>query len=286
MQSVLDLRLVQFDPSWLNPEENTARASRMAKDQAADGADLIVFPELNNVGYVTPIRVGQPMEYRDPDIDEAGFAALYMDKSESVDGPYIASLFEVASNFGCHIISGMSRVHGSSLMNSSVLIGPNGVIGIQDKLHLPPQEKPFFTAGSSLGVFDTPIAQIGLAICYDSRFPEMARYQARNGAELVVVVYAGADSVIPYLGTDEILVYRSHVRAQENGIFFAMCNRRGAEGNSKFIGRSCVAAPNGAIIARGDGEQSVVQAELRAEELEKNRSVVDVFADLRSDVYG
>lgn len=286
MQSTVDMRLVQFDPLWLEPAKNAAKASKLARLEAESGADLIVFPELSNIGYVTPIRLDQPPEYPDPTLDAASFHKRYVDSSETVSGPFVSGLAEIAAEFDCHVITGLSRNLGADLMNSAVLIGPSGVIGIHDKLHIPPQEKPFFRAGSKLEVFETTIARIGLAVCYDSRFPEVARFHARNSAEISVVVYAGADAVVPYLGTADTLLYRTHVRAQENGIFFAICNRVGEEGGSRFMGRSAIAAPNGAVVAKGGPEAGTVRSVLMAEEIDRNRGVVDVFADLRPQIYG
>lgn len=112
-----------------------------------------------------------------------------------------------------------------------------------------------------------------------------ARFHARHEAELSLVVYAGADSVVPVLGTGDSLLYRSHVRAQENGIFFALCNRVGVEGSSRFFGRSVVAGPTGAILGQGDDSEMTLRVTLRATDLEKARNVVDVLGDLRPELY-
>lgn len=286
MKEQLDLRLVQFAPSWLDPGSNAERVRELAESEAADGADVVVFPELSNVGYVTPIRVdGQP-EYPEGIGDAAGFRQAYFGASETIGGPFVAGLSEVTRAHGCVVVAGMARLEGGNLMNSAVVLGPSGVLGIHDKLHIPPQEKPFFTAGRKLEVFETPVARIGLSVCYDSRFPEMARYHAKNEAELSLVVYAGADSVIQFLGIGDSLLYRSHVRAQENGIFFAVCNRVGIEGSSQFFGKSVIAGPSGKILAHGDGSESTVQATLAARDLDAVREVVDVLADLRPEIYG
>lgn len=286
MKERLDLRLVQFGPLWLDTDSNAARARELAENEASSGADIIVFPELSNAGYVTPIRVGGEPEYPNGIGNDREFHDAYLAAAETIGGPFVTGLSEVAKSHDCVIVAGMSRLEGGNLMNSAVVLGPSGVLGIHDKLHLPPQEKPFFTPGRKLEVFDTPVARIGLSVCYDSRFPEMARYHAKHEAELSLVVYAGADSVIPLLGLSDSLLYRSHVRAQENAIFFSVCNRVGVEGSSQFFGKSVVASPSGTILAHGDGSETTVQATLAAADLEAAREVVDVLADLRPEIYG
>lgn len=286
MKEQVDLRLVQFAPIWLDPEANAARARQAVEAEAATGADIVVLPELSNAGYVTPIRVGGEPEYPNGISSAEDFHAAYLASAETIGGPFVTGLAEAARSHGCVVVAGMSRIEGPNLMNSAVLLGPSGVLGIHDKLHIPPQEKPFFTAGRKLEVFETPVARIGLSVCYDSRFPEMARYHAKNEAELSLVVYAGADSVIQFLGVGDSLLYRSHVRAQENGIFFAVCNRVGIEGSSQFFGKSVIAGPSGKILAQGDSSEATVQATLSARSLEEVREVVDVLADLRPEIYG
>jgi predicted amidohydrolase len=228
---------------------------------------------------------GEP-EYPSGVGSEDQFRALYAAAAETTDGPFTSSLGEVARAHGCVIVAGLARLDGGNLMNSAVILGPSGVVGIHDKLHIPPQEKAFFTPGRTLEVFETPVARIGLSVCYDSRFPEMARYHAKHGADLSLVVYAGADAVVPLLGAGDTLLYRSHVRAQENGIFFAVCNRVGIEGSSRFFGKSVVASPSGAFLAQGDGSESTVQATLKAADISSMKEIVDVMADLRPEIYG
>lgn len=285
MKEFLDLRLVQFAPVWLDSKANASLAMAIAETEAAEGADIIVFPELSNVGYVTPIRVGGVPEYPTGIDSEEEFRDAYVAASETIGGEFIGTLEEVAGAYRCVIVAGVARREGSALMNSAIVFGPAGIVGIHDKLHIPPQEKPFFTPGRRLEVFETPVARIGLGVCYDSRFPEMARFHARHEAELSLVVYAGADSVVPALGTGDSLLYRSHVRAQENGIFFALCNRVGVEGSSRFFGRSVVAGPTGAILGQGDDSEMTLRVTLRATDLEKARNVVDVLGDLRPELY-
>lgn len=281
----VDLRLVQFAPRWLDPEGNTERLAARARTEAADGADLVVFPELSNIGYVTPVRLGQPAAYDDPAVDADEFRRRYEALAEDLTGPFVAAISAVTAEYGCHIVAGMARGAGGQLFNSAILVGPAGVVGVYDKVHIPPQEKPYFAAGDQLPVFATPLGRIGLSICYDSRFPEVSRSHARNGADLGIVVYAGTDAVHPNLGTEKSLIYRSHVRAQENGFYFAMCNRVGVEGPSRFVGHSAICGPSGLILATGGGEETTVRAELTAAALDEHRRAVDVFTDLRPSVY-
>jgi predicted amidohydrolase len=283
VRSDVDLRLVQFDPAWLEPEENLDRMCELVEEAAGDGSDLIVFPELSNVGYVTPSSLGGPFQYEG---SEADFAALYRARAEDIEsGPYVRRIGELAGRLGCTVVVGLARRgEGGQLLNSAVVIGEQGLIGVQDKLHIPPQEKPFFAPGKMLYVFDTAVGRIGLGICYNCRFPEMSRAQAIAGAEICLVVYAGSNHIVHAAGVQDTLLYRAHVRAQENGIFYAICNRVGTEGTARFAGHSVICGPNGRIIAVGDTDATVVRGVLSAHELKEWRRVVDVLEDRRSDV--
>lgn len=286
MDTRVDLRLVQLDPAWLEPAENLRRVTEIAERESADGADLVVFPELSNIGYVTPLWPGGTVEYGDGSMTAERFKALYTDLAEEDGGAFVEALTAVARASGCTFVIGLARRSGDRLYNSAVLIGPAGLIGIQDKVHIPPQEQPFFAAGEKLAVFETPVARVGLAICYDSRFPEVGRFHALNGADLSITVYAGTDTHMRFLATEKTLLYRAHVRAQENGLYYATCNRVGAEGSATFIGHSVICAPSGAVLAAGDREPGVVGAVLSGHDLADHRRGLDVLADRRPQAYG
>ena len=86
MKEKVTVSLIQFSPLWLEREENAERMKKLAEEAAANGAELIVFPELSNIGYITPARPGQPATFG-AGVSANEFAVKYIEASESVPGP-------------------------------------------------------------------------------------------------------------------------------------------------------------------------------------------------------
>jgi omega-amidase len=278
MQERVKVSLVQFAPAHLDREENARRMATLVLAEGRDhGADLVVFPELATTGYIEPHH-------------DAAFARALHEQSEPVPGPTTAALGEAARAAGASVVVGISEAHPTIphvLLNSAVLIGSDGeVAGVQRKVHAALSEKNYYGEASSIEVFDTAIGTIGMHVCYDTRFPEVARVQALAGAEILVSIWAAAEGkggAIPVAGIRE----RVATRAMENALFFAACNRTGREGDRRFFGRSALAGPGGELLAWSEGDdEEVVRAELNAEGLREQRAYITVFQDRRPELYG
>jgi predicted amidohydrolase len=277
MKERVNVSLVQFASAHLDRETN---ARRMAEFVVAEGrdhdADLVVFPELASTGYVDA----------HPD---AAFAKALQEQSELIPGPTTDALGEAARAGGTHVIAGVSELHPTIphvLLNAAVLVGPMGeLIGVQRKVHACLAEKNYYGEGDSIELFDTAIGKIGINVCYDARFPEVARVQALAGAEIIVSIWASAvqGGKVPVTSIQE----RTATRAMENALYFLGCNRSGDEGPRHFYGRSAVAAPSGELLAVSENdEEEVVRAELTAEALAAQRAYLTIFRDRRPDLYG
>ena len=278
MKNQVRVSLVQFAPAWLEPEKNALRMAELAAQEAQNGAELIIFPELANVGYITGCATPSGLN--------TDFAKRYVQAAESVPGPTTESLGEVAATHGVHIVVGLAERHPvipHTLFNSAVLLGPSGIIGVHHKAHLPTHERHFFYPGGTSSVFPTPLGNIGLLICYDLRFPELARVLALKGAEIICVCWAGPGTDLADL---QHIKYRTFTRAQENGCYVALCNRVGEEEDVRFIGRSVVAAPHGEILAYCDtDEETVLRSTITDEAIIQYRATRNVFRDRRPDLY-
>jgi predicted amidohydrolase len=273
MKSTVTVAAVQMEVKWLEPEANArAMAEWIGRATAAGGVDLVVFPELASSGYVTT---------RDP-----AFMRRYYRAAEPVPGPTTRALGEAARQHGVHVVVGVLEANPSvagTMANTAVLIGSDGsVVGAYRKTHLPGEEKHYFSAGTQLPVFDTPLGRIGLLVCADNSFPEAARVLALRGAEIVVVPYN-----VRRMPNLELYVAMTATRAYENQVFVVACNRVGQEGEVVFQGRSAIAGPSGRVLARAHAEEEgVVRATLDAEELLRARLHQSRYRDRRSDLYG
>jgi N-carbamoylputrescine amidase len=208
--------------------ENVADLERRVTEAAAVGAQVIVAPELCTTGYVFQSR------------EEA------FELSEAIDGQTIERFREVAMRLGIYFTFGFAEREGDRLFNSSVLLGPNGLIGRYRKLHLWDEEAQFFEPGNlGVPIFHTPLGRIALLICYDIWFPEAWRLASLGGADVVCV----STNWVPVPGQRDDRPPMANLlcmtSAHQNGIWVAAANRIGIERGQPFLGRSINVEPSG-----------------------------------------
>src|SRR3990170_5111847 len=198
-------------------------------------AHLLVLPELFNTGYQFKSK------------KEVSLLA-----EEVPTGWTSQRLIQIAKNKGIFIVAGIAEKQGGRLYNSSILIGPRGLIGRYRKAHLFWNEKRFFTAGNTpFEVYNIGLARVGMMICFDWLFPEVARILALKGAD---VICHPSNLVLPHCPQAMI------TRCLENRVFAITANRIGVEQRIrgtplKFIGRSQVVSPDGKVIARASASR-------------------------------
>lgn len=168
--------------------ENRELFVPLIEKAAAQGADLVVLPEL---------------------LTCKGVTHDYASVAESIPGPTTDYFGGLAKKHDCYLVVGMPEKSGVLVYNVAVLIGPDGkVVGKYRKVTLPREEIARGIApGSEYPVFETRFGKIGLMICYDVFFPEVARRLAMNGAEVIALPIWGGN---PRLAA---------ARCAENGIY-------------------------------------------------------------------
>lgn len=224
--------------------------------------DLIVFPELAVTGYEC--------------------SEMYSQLAEPCPGGDSIKIFqEQAQKHDVHIVFGFverENAEGSDLLyNTVVLIDNKGnVVGKYRKTHLVEgEETMYFTKGTEYNVFDTSIGKIGMMICWDTAYPEVARCLALKGAEIIVVPAAWETE--PNEGDWEIV---NAARSFDNVVYLASCNHVGQDRTLNFFGRSKISGPLGRpIAAAGDKEETIV-AEV---DLEKIKELRDGYYALLKD---
>jgi len=226
-------------------------------DRAKDkdrGVDLILLPELWNVGYYEFAR--------------------YRAAAEPLSGPTLSALAAKARELGAYILAGSIVERGEErLYNTSALVGPEGeIVAAYRKIHLfsfHSMERELLAPGEGVVVAETGLGTLGLSICYDLRFPELYRLQVDRGAEAFLVVASWPSARIDHWR----LLCRA--RALENQAFLLGCNACG----SRYGGHSLVVSPWGEILAEAADSEEVLEVELDLEEVTRARAEFPALRD-------
>ena len=244
--------LGQLDPVF-------AEMDRYCRECVDDGAELILFPELVLHGHCTPNT---------------------WEIAEQVpDGPSTQRLIEMAKKYNAVLSVGLSEKENDLVYNTQVLVGPDGYIGKQRKLHLSRDEILFYKGGRELPVYDIGKCKVGMIICYDNQFPELARILALRGADILLMPHAARvkmwDDTPESMAaarqhTHDFFISCYGMRARENACFALFANQAGRAGYVDMYPRDspnqphhcggCLAfAPDGELLA--SSQRDIIQDE-------------------------
>ncbi|WP_324754481.1 carbon-nitrogen hydrolase family protein [Roseovarius sp. Pro17] len=254
---------------WQTVPLHDAQQALVALDQAAqlaraEGADLILTPEMALGGY----NVGA---------DRCQTLAASADS-------LIDALKSIARKYEIALVVGLALPGPDAPYNGVIVLDAAGNERHRyHKTHLyGGVDRTQFAAGAALsGVFELNGWSVGLAICYDIEFPEVARALALQGADLILVPTA---NMIPF---DSVATRLVPSRAEENAVYVAYANYTGTEGEFTYGGLSCICRPNGNDLARAPQEApDLLFADLSHTELAACRKLQNHLADRRPDLYG
>jgi len=225
---------VQMESSVLDTEANIQKIIARAEEAAIAGADVVVFPECAISGYTLTA-------------DEAQSVA------EPIPGPTTERLISMCRSNDIVIAVGIiEKGPEEQCFNACALLGPDGVLGVYRKTHLPfLGVDRFLAAGDELaGPFETTAGNLGILICYDLRFPETGRVLMLAGAQVILVSTAWPQTATLYSD------HAARTRSAENGVYLVAANHVGQERDTRFLGRSIITGPDGETLAEGpaDGE--------------------------------
>jgi omega-amidase len=206
--------------------------------------------------------------------------------------PVLKEFSKSAQKNNIYICTGSLAVKGASgLQNSSFLLDPSGKTVLSySKCHLfdlklkkvNVEESAVFTQGDHIATAKTPFCSIGILVCYDIRFPEMARRIALCGGELLLVPAVFNNVTGP---AHWHLLHRA--RAVENQMFVAAISQARCEDSTyNAYGHSMVISPWGEVLAEAGDQEEIVFADLDPEILENTRRQMPVFKHRRKDLYG
>lgn len=265
----MKLALAQIAIEGGDVGSNRKRAAKAIESAADRGADLVVLPEIFNVGY---------------------FAFdTYQRNAEALDGPTLTQMSDLADEYDIAVLAGsivedLSLTDGEKpaeegLANTSVFFDRDGERrALYRKHHLfgyESAEAEILVPGESLGIVEFEDVTVGMTTCYDLRFPELYREIAEAGATLVLV-----PSAWPYPRVEHWQVL-SRARAIENQCFLATINGSGSYEDATLIGRSTVYDPWGTLLASTGDEPDIVVREIDPTRVEQVRESFPAWHDRR-----
>ena len=227
---------------------------------ACDGTDLIMLPEIWNIGFMS--------------FDQ------YKSEAETLDGPTVTMLRSAAQEKRVHLHTGsFVEQEAGRFFNTSLLLSPEGeVMAKYRKIHLfgfNSLETRLLTPGDQVVVADTPFGKMGMATCFDLRFPELFRAMTDLGAEFFLVC-----SAWPYPRIEPWIML-NRVRALENQACLISSNACGMNGGSQFVGHSMVIDPWGTILAGAGDLEMTVEARINREQIRSARETFPGLAGRR-----
>lgn len=267
---------------------NIANAEKLVREAAADGAQIILLPELFERQYFCQERQYEYYEFAKP-VEENDAVKHFAKVAEELKVVLPISFYEK---------------DGKRLFNTVAILDADGTnLGIYRKTHIPDdhyyQEKFYFTPGDTgFKAFKTRYGTIGVGICWDQWFPETARSMAVKGAELLF--YPTAIGSEPILSVDSMPHWRRCMQGHSasNLMPVIAANRVGLEevtpceanGNQKsalkFYGSSFITDGAGEVIRSMDRDsEGVITAEFDLDELERERFSWGLFRDRRPEMY-
>ncbi len=261
---------IQMKISLCSKQENLERALSLAEEAVSKEAELRVYPEVFSTGFC---------------YDHIGEVA------ESASGPTLEALCDFSKENGCILAGSMiERRERSEISidknvpsqyNLGFCIESGKIVGLHRKTQLYGLEKEYFALGDDIH----PIRlqkyglSIGLIVCNEIRYPEVARKLALEGADLLV-----SASDMP-----DFYIYPWHImalsRAVENQLSHIACNRAGKDRFSTYPGRSFIADGWGRILVGAGKEECVLIGEIDLEEAKEIRQTGSILEDRRPDLY-
>lgn len=233
----MHVTLAQLAPVARDVRANVTRARELIA--AASPSELLVLPELFLPGY---------------ELEDVGSLAV------DVDGPEVGELREAARAAATGAVVGLAERVDGGVANSAVCIDAAGEIaGVYRKTHPFGDERDAYAAGEELVTVELGGRVLGLMICFDMEFPEVARALADRSADMLVTISANS----PPFEVDHDVFARA--RALENGLPHVYVNRVGEEDGLAFSGGSLALDPDGRVLAAaGPDEERIVTAEIGA----------------------
>lgn len=254
-----------------NPEVNLKAAQdRVAEAMEKYHPDLMIFPEI----FMSDFPNGTDR-------------AICLGTAQTLDGPFVTGMRKLAKDNGLWIVFGMNEQVEDPAddrnYNTTVILNSEGEIvstyrkthlydafGYKESANKKPGEKLFEP-------IDTPFGRIGLFVCYEVRFPEVARYERKQGADIIIMPTAWVKGDIKSRQFHTLI----NARAIENTVYMCACDL--CEVDS--MGESVVVDPMGIPVACAGEVPTLIAATIDLDRVEAVRKKLPAYKDRRAELY-
>jgi len=260
MERKVTVAAIQFNITLGEIDRNLGKAEAALRRVAERGAQLVVLPEMWS----------------------AGFAYRKLPELAAETPRVLERLAALSAELQLTVVGSLPELAEGKVCNTAYVVDRGRPAGSYRKLHLFSlmNENEHIVAGTQSAVVETAVGRLGLAVCYDLRFPELFRKLALDGAEILCL--PGEWPVPRQLHWRTLL----RARAIENQCFVVAANCCGRQGKLDFFGMSLIVAPRGELLAEADDFATELVAVCDFRELSDYRAQITAFADRRPDVYG
>jgi len=261
-------------------DHNLGVHERFTREAADAGAKLVMFPELSTTAH-----------FGDRDATQLAQPAAKGRIHDTMHG--------LAKETGLVISYGQCEIASGTHYNSQMLMSPEGLVGVQRKVHASGDEYFYFRMGRSFEVFDLGFCTVGTLICYDVTFFEAWRVLSLKGAEVLLLPHAARSGRGEERTDEEQLEQikreldnapgRNGIFGGDNNVFGVFANQFGYNGHSTHGGGTYIFGPDGKLITRGEPklEDLMITAELDPGFLHESRQGGNnVMKSRRPEVYG
>lgn len=262
----------QYGPRVGELAYNRSKSQEMIEKAVQLGAQIIVLPELAQSGF----------NFKN---QEEAYSL-----SEDLDGECISLWMRLARKYNIIVVGGYcENIGDDKVANSSVMIGPDGILANYQKAHLWDNEKNIFVPGNDVPpIIKTEYGTLSMMICYDLEFPEWVRIPALKGADILCAPVNWPDYFRPENERPNEMI-RAQANASVNKMFLVVCDRCEEERGLNWVGGSCIINSDGfpEEYAYGNGNEMILVAKLDLLEA-RNKAISsnnNVHLDRRIDLY-
>lgn len=260
MHQSVKVAAVQFNIALGNIEHNLSKVAAAIKRVAAQGVQLAVLPEMWSAGY----------DYK------------RLVKHAAETPRVIETICKLSAQHNMVVVGSLPEEADGKIYNTAYVVDCGEVLDSYRKLHMfsTMGEDRFLSPGDQTLVVPTSVGRLGIAICYDLRFPELFRKMALEGAEIICLP---AEWPKPRQEHWRTLL---RARAMENQLFVVATNCCGLQGKLDFFGMSLLLSAKGEVLAEGGEVDAELTATFDYQEMVDYRAQIRCYDDRRPEIYG